>query len=69
MSLALLLVVADKAANGGKWVVFKEKSASLVKFVFLQQSDDLGDRRADGTALHTLWIFTLQASVCLVNYV
>ena len=36
MSLALLLVVANKAAHGGQWVVFKEKATRLVKLVILK---------------------------------
>ena len=35
MSLALLLVVADKAAHGGQGVVLKEKATSLVELIIL----------------------------------
>ena len=69
MPLALLFVVADKAANGGERIVLEQSSSCLVQLVFFKMSDDLGDGSADGTALNALWIFTLQAAICLVNYV
>ena len=69
VTLALLFVVADKAANGCQRIVFKQGSSCFVQLVFLKKSDNFRDRSAYGTALNALWILTLKSTVGLVNTV
>ena len=69
VTLALVLVVADEAANGGQGVVLKQHPARLIELVVLEQADDLRDVGVDGAALLTAGIFAPQTVVGFVHYV
>ena len=69
VALALVLVVADQAADGGQGVVFKQHPAGVVQLVVFQQPDHLGDIGVDGAALLTHRLFAAEAAVGFVQNV
>ena len=69
MALALIFVVADQAAHGGKRVVLKQHPPRLIEFIVFEQADDFRDVGVDGTALLAAWFFAAQAEIRLVHNV
>ena len=69
VALALVLVVAHKAAHRGEGVVFKQHPARLVEVAVQHQADHLRDGRMDGAALLALRHFAVEAALRLVQHV
>ena len=69
VTLALLFVIADQAANRCQGIVLKEDPSRLVKLVFFQELYYLGDRCFYRATLQALRIFALQAAVDLIHNV
>ena len=68
MSLALILMIADQAADSRERVVLKKHPASFVQLSLLEQMDNLGNIGVDRTPLLTAGLLALEALICLVHY-
>ena len=68
MSLALILMIADQAADSRERVVFKKHPAGFVQLSLLEQTDNLRNIGVDRTPLLTAGLLALEALICLVHY-
>ena len=68
MPLALVFMVAHKAAHSCQRIVIKEQLSGLVQLFFLQQADHLRYWCVNGTPLPALGYFASEAAVGLIHH-
>ncbi|MNE42421.1 hypothetical protein D3C80_1365460 [compost metagenome] len=62
-ALALVLLRADAAADRRQAVLGRDGPIRLLEFTGCHRMDELGDRDADGTAVHARLMLALQAAL------
>ena len=67
LALALVLLGADTAADGGQAVGGGDDAEGLVKLALRHLGDELGDMYVHGAAVHALGVLAVQAPLGLVD--
>ena len=68
MSCTLFFVIADNRADSGHGIIIKEHFTRFHQSVFFEKLDHRGNRGVNRASLLTPWVFTVEAAVCLSDY-